>query len=208
MVTYTVHEPPTPGSDRVDRGVELEFVKDGFSWLTAICPALGFLANSLWLFAIAYLVVASALAWALTALKVDPQWIGLLFLMINIYLGFEISTLKRWMLEQNGWQSLGVVTGLKLGTTTITASAEGKSATAAVTVVTPIDRIELTPAALSFASLRETQTVTARVVPKTGASVAGIVPQFSSSNPAVAAVDASGKVSAVGNGSAYALLGR
>jgi hypothetical protein len=31
--------------------------------------------------------------------------------MINIYLGFEISTLKRWMLEQNGWQSLGVVTG-------------------------------------------------------------------------------------------------
>jgi hypothetical protein len=111
VVTYTVHEPPAPGSDRVDRGVELEFVKDGFSWLTAICPALGFLANSLWLFAIAYLVAASALAWALTALKVDPQWIGLIFLMINIYLGFEISTLKRWMLEQNGWQSLGVVTG-------------------------------------------------------------------------------------------------
>jgi len=111
VVTYTVHEPPHAGSDRVDRGVELEFVKDGFSWLTAICPPLGFLANSLWLFAIAYLVGAVALASALSALKLGPQMTGFVFLLINIYLGFEISTLKRWMLERTGWQSLGVVTG-------------------------------------------------------------------------------------------------
>jgi hypothetical protein len=111
VVTYTVHEPPDPGSDRVDRGVELEFIKDGFSWLTAICPPLGFAANGLWLFALAYLIGAGALGWALTALKIDPQLIGWTFLLINIYLGFEVSTLKRWMLEQTGWQSLGVVTG-------------------------------------------------------------------------------------------------
>ena len=111
MVTYTVHEPPAPGSDRVDRGVELEFVKDGFSWLTAICPPLGFLANGLWLFAIAYLVGATALGWALSALKLGPQMTGFIFLLINIYLGLEISTLKRWMLQQTGWQALGVVTG-------------------------------------------------------------------------------------------------
>ena len=111
MVTYTVHEPPDPGSDRADRGVELEFVKDGFSWLTAICPPIGFLANGLWLFALAYLVGAAALGWALSALKLDPQMTGVVFLMINIYLGFEVSTLKRWMLEQTGWQALGVVTG-------------------------------------------------------------------------------------------------
>jgi hypothetical protein len=111
VVTYTVHEPPDPGSDRVDRGVELEFVKDGFSWLTAICPPIGFLANGLWLFALAYLVGAGALGWALNALKLGPQMTGVVFLIINIYLGFEISTLKRWMLEQTGWQALGVVTG-------------------------------------------------------------------------------------------------
>lgn len=111
MVTYTVHEPPAPEPDRIDRGSELEFVKDGFSWLTAICPPLGFLANGLWLLAIAYLVGASLLAYVLASLKVDPNWIGLLFLTINIYLGFEIATLKRWMLDQLGWQTLGVVTG-------------------------------------------------------------------------------------------------
>ncbi|AGK59691.1 hypothetical protein HYPDE_40113 [Hyphomicrobium denitrificans 1NES1] len=111
MVTYTVHEPPDPGSDRADRGVELEFVKDGFSWLTAICPPIGFLANGLWLFTLAYFVGAAALGWVLSTLKLGPQMTGVVFLIINIYLGFEISTLKRWMLEQTGWQALGVVTG-------------------------------------------------------------------------------------------------
>ncbi|MGA8628482.1 MAG: DUF2628 domain-containing protein, partial [Pseudolabrys sp.] len=70
-MTYTVHEPPAPEADRVDRGSELEFVKDGFSWLTAICPPLGFLANGLWLFAIAYIVAASLLAYVLNALRID-----------------------------------------------------------------------------------------------------------------------------------------
>ncbi len=111
MTTYTVHEPPEADSDRVDRGVELEFVKDGFSWLTAICPPLGFLANGIWLMAIAYLAAAGFLGYVLNAAKVDQGWISLIFLGINIYLGFEVSTLKRWMLDQRGWQTVGVVNG-------------------------------------------------------------------------------------------------
>jgi len=111
VVTYTVHEPPDPGSDRADRGVELEFVKDGFSWLTAICPPIGLIANGLWLFALAYLAGATALGWALSALKSGPQLTGLVFLVVNVYLGFELSSLKRWMLDKSGWQALGVVTG-------------------------------------------------------------------------------------------------
>lgn len=111
MVTYTVHEPPVPGSDRIDRGTELEFVKDGFSWPTAIFPPLGLVANGLWLFALAYLVVAGGLGWVLERAKVDSQWTGLIFLLLNVFLGLEISTFKRWMLEQTGWRTLGVVTG-------------------------------------------------------------------------------------------------
>lgn len=111
MSTYTVHEPPASDADRIDRGVELEFVKDGFSWLTAICPPLGFLANGIWLMAVAYLAGASLLGYVLNALKVDSDWIGIIFLVINVYLGFEVSSLKRWMLDQRGWQMLGVVNG-------------------------------------------------------------------------------------------------
>ncbi|HML30995.1 MAG TPA: DUF2628 domain-containing protein [Hyphomicrobium sp.] len=111
MSTYTVHEPPASDADRIDRAVELEFVKDGFSWLTAICPPVGFLANGLWLMAIAYLAGASLLGYVLNALKFDSGWISLIFLVINVYLGFEASSLKRWMLDQRGWQMLGVVNG-------------------------------------------------------------------------------------------------
>jgi hypothetical protein len=111
VATYTVHAPPDSDADRIDRGVELEFVKDGFSWLTAICPPIGFLANGIWLMAIAYIAGAALLGYVLRALALDPDWIGIIFLMINIYLGFEVSTLKRWMLDQRGWQMLGVVNG-------------------------------------------------------------------------------------------------
>jgi hypothetical protein len=109
--TYTVHEPPQSDADRIDRGVELEFVKDGFSLPTAVCPPIGFLANGIWLMAIAYIAGAALLGYLLSALKFDPAVIGFIFLMINIYLGFEVSTLKRWMLDQKGWQMLGVVNG-------------------------------------------------------------------------------------------------
>jgi hypothetical protein len=111
VATFTVHEPPDAEADRVDRGVELQFVKDGFSWLTAIFPVLGFLANGIWLMAIGYIAGSALLGYVLNALKVEPGFISLIFLAINIYLGFEISTLKRWMLDQKGWDMVGVVNG-------------------------------------------------------------------------------------------------
>ncbi|HEX4684932.1 MAG TPA: Ig-like domain-containing protein [Gemmatimonadaceae bacterium] len=98
--------------------------------------------------------------------------------------------------------SEGVVQGLKIGTATITASAEGKTATLSVAVVSPIDHIELSPSSLTLNSLRETQTLTARMVPRTGASIDGLTLTLTSSSPAIASVDASGTVTAIAVGSA------
>lgn len=111
MVTYTVHEPPEPKSDRVDRATDLEFVKDGFSWLTALFPPLGLLARRLWLPAVGYVVAASLIIWLLTALEADSGWVALFLGALGIYIGFEVSTLKRWVLERGGWRTLGVVNG-------------------------------------------------------------------------------------------------
>ena len=36
MLTFTVHEPPNPPADRVDRAESLVFIKDGFSWAAAL----------------------------------------------------------------------------------------------------------------------------------------------------------------------------
>lgn len=98
--------------------------------------------------------------------------------------------------------SSGAVQGIKIGSATLTATAEGKSATATVTVVSPIDHIELSPSSLTFASLGLTQNVVAKVVARAGASVDGLVPALSSSNPFIATVDGSGTVTSRSNGSA------
>ena len=114
VVTYTVHEPASPQPDRLDRADELQFVKDGFSWITALFPPLGYAANSLWLPALAYLVFVSALAWALAKLGISETQISLFVIALNIYLAFELSTLKRWSLDNSGWTTLGTVSGRNL----------------------------------------------------------------------------------------------
>lgn len=98
--------------------------------------------------------------------------------------------------------SAGVVQGIKIGTATITASAEGKSGTSAITVVSPIDHIELSPSSLALASIGEKQTLSGHLVARSGSSVDGLSIAYSSSNAAVATVDANGQVTATGNGSA------
>ena len=111
MATFTVHEPHTPQADRVDRADELRFVKDGFSWLTALCPPLGFAMRGLWTAAVAYIVFAGAVIAGLMALKVGENALTLLLLALNIYIGFEASTLERWSLDNDGWRMIGTVIG-------------------------------------------------------------------------------------------------
>lgn len=114
MKTYTVHEPPNGGADRIDRASELKFVKDGFSWMTALFPPLGFAMSQLWIPLVVYLVVVGAAGAALKALGVGEGGISIFVLALQILLGFEHSSLQRWMLDRAGWTTLGTVTGKSL----------------------------------------------------------------------------------------------
>ena len=111
MATFTVHEPSQPQADRVDRADELRFVKDGFSWVTAICPPLGFAMKGLWTAALAYIVFAAVAVTGLMALHVGSDALTFMLLAINIYLGFESSTLERWSLDNDGWRMISTVIG-------------------------------------------------------------------------------------------------
>ena len=111
VATFTVHEPLQPQADRVDRADELRFVKDGFSWMTAICPPLGFALKGLWTPALAYLVFVSVAIAGLMSLKVSADVVTLLLLALNVYLGFEASSLERWSLDNDGWRMISTVTG-------------------------------------------------------------------------------------------------
>ncbi|MEQ1715413.1 MAG: DUF2628 domain-containing protein [Hyphomicrobium sp.] len=114
-MTYTIHEPPHPAADRVDRADDLRFIKDGFSWVTALCPPLGFAMKGLWLGLAGYLAAVGVLSALLTALGTDPGWIALIVLAVSLYLGFEISTFERFMLDRAGWNPLATVTGRNIG---------------------------------------------------------------------------------------------
>lgn len=111
MKTFTVHEKPEPKADRLDRAEDLLFVRDGFSWLTAIFPPAGLLSARLWFATAVYLAVVTLLSWVSSTGLLAPAWVGLLIIALHIYLGFEVSTLRRQSLEYKGWNEVGTVSG-------------------------------------------------------------------------------------------------
>lgn len=114
MLTFTVHEPPRAQSDRLDRADNLIFVKDGFSWPTAIFPPLGLGMARLWREVIVYFGAVGVVAYVLTQAGVPSLWVSILMTALNVYLAFEVSSLQRWSLDRRGWTMLGAVTGKNL----------------------------------------------------------------------------------------------
>jgi hypothetical protein len=113
VATFTIHESSEQRADRLDRAEDLKFVRDGFSWLTAIFPPLGFMSRDLWWAVLAYLVFMAALIACLMALHVNDDLVSLIVVALHVYLGFEASTIERWFLNK-GWSMVGAVTGRNL----------------------------------------------------------------------------------------------
>ncbi|MGI8498371.1 MAG: Ig-like domain-containing protein [Gemmatimonadaceae bacterium] len=96
----------------------------------------------------------------------------------------------------------GVVTGLQIGTVQIAASADGRSGVATVAVTpTPVSRVIVLPEAASLV-VGGSQQLQAVAYAASGATLSDRPFVFSSSNEAVARVDASGKVRGVAVGTA------
>jgi uncharacterized protein YjdB len=95
----------------------------------------------------------------------------------------------------------GVVTGVALGTSIITARVDGVSAQVNMLVQPLVSSVVLAPSS-STVQIGEQRTLTVTVTDKNGLALAGRLVEFSSSNPAVATVNASGVVSGVSVGGA------
>ena len=96
----------------------------------------------------------------------------------------------------------GLVTGVAAGTSTITATCEGKSGTSAITVSSvPVASVTVTPTSASVAEGSTTQLI---ATPKDagGNPLSGRVVTWSSDNTAAATVNASGLVAGVAGGTA------
>lgn len=111
MVTYTVHEPPNPPADRLDRAQALEFLKDGFNGGAAVLGPLWLLTRRAWIGLGIYLAGLTVVVTALMALGAGAEWITLAVIAVHVVVGFEASELERSQKESDGWVQLGSVEG-------------------------------------------------------------------------------------------------
>ena len=111
MLTYTVHEPPDPPADRIDRAEKLVFIKDGFSWAAAFFGPLWMIVHRLWWALLGFVVVVGGLQLVGKLAAVDQRWVALTGFAVNLLVGFEADTLRRWALERRSWRMLGAVSG-------------------------------------------------------------------------------------------------
>lgn len=115
VAAFTVHEPPNPPADRIDRAEALVFVPDGFSWGAALMGPFWLATQQQWVALAAYVAAAAILCWGLTDLGVSEAAVIVSLLAINIWLGFEAPEIKRATLAAEGWRDAGSVSGRDLG---------------------------------------------------------------------------------------------
>ena len=111
MNVYTIHEPPDPPADRLDRADSHVFVKDGFTWTAALLTPFWLLANRMWIVLAGYLVGIAAIQVGLGWTAAGQQITSPLMIALHLLIGFEADTLKRWTLERRGWRMIGSVLG-------------------------------------------------------------------------------------------------
>jgi Protein of unknown function (DUF2628) len=111
MITVTVHEPPFPPADRMDRAERLAFVKDGYNWVAAAWPPLWLIGQQLWVALAAYAAFVGAVVLVVAAVGAPVTWVWLILLGLNLLIGFEADTIMRWSLGRTGWRVVGTVVG-------------------------------------------------------------------------------------------------
>jgi hypothetical protein len=111
MLTFTVHEPPRPPADRIDRAESLVFVKDGFSWLAALFSPIWLLVHRLWWPLLGYVALSVIFELVRWSGFVDSDWISLAYIGLHLLIGFEADALRRWSLDRSDWRTLGSVSG-------------------------------------------------------------------------------------------------
>ncbi|HEX3710461.1 MAG TPA: DUF2628 domain-containing protein [Pseudolabrys sp.] len=109
MPTYTIHSPPPRAGETHSDPERFVFVRDGFHFWAFVLAPLWLLFRRLWLALVIYLIVTGVIGTCLYELGAAWLTKTLVSLVIDLLIGFEAATIRRWTLERRGWRALGFV---------------------------------------------------------------------------------------------------
>ena len=110
MTTFTLHLPRDARPGDPTALDEAELVKDSFSWGAFFFTFLWFFFHRLWLAGLGILVLVLAFGAALELLDVHPVAGTIAALLLQILIGLEANSRRRWTLARNGFPVADVVT--------------------------------------------------------------------------------------------------
>jgi hypothetical protein len=111
VTVYSVYEPRTEAADLTARADRLAFVKEGFSWIAFLVPALWLIFYRMWLELIVFLVGFGLLEWAFGTSDPGKTLLGWVSLGLFILFAFEANDLRAASLERRGYRLVGVANG-------------------------------------------------------------------------------------------------
>lgn len=111
MTTYTLHLPRDARPGDPAALDEAELVKDAFSWGAFFFTFLWFFVHRLWLAGLGALVLVFALGGALEVLNVHPTAATLAMLLLQVLVGLEANSLRRWTLGRSGFKLVDAIAG-------------------------------------------------------------------------------------------------
>lgn len=109
MAVYTFHLPRDAVRGDASALEQAVLVRDGFSWGALIFQVLWCLWNRLWLVALGFVLVSTAISVGLGRAGVSETAIGIAGVLLAILLGLEGGNLRRQALERRGFALRGVV---------------------------------------------------------------------------------------------------
>ena len=107
MAAYRVFEFPNAMPEQVQDGRNVELIRDGFSFLAVLFPAVWLLWNRVW-FGFSF-YVALILVFILASELINPLIGVFLNSLLGLYLGFEGTNWRAKKYLGNGWQEVDVV---------------------------------------------------------------------------------------------------
>jgi len=108
MPVYTAHEPPSKRYEDAGDPDRFVFVRDGFSFWAFLFGPLWMLRHRMWLVLLGYVIVLIALALVQNALQVSSLTP---LVLVQLLVGFEAATLRRFTLDRRKWTNVGVIVG-------------------------------------------------------------------------------------------------